>query len=96
ASEWVLAPKPDRLIRIVLNGLSGPIEVKGAQFNNVMLPWRDALSDQQVADVLSYIRNEWGNKAPFVKPDEVKAIRDATADKGVNWTAEELKAIPDN
>ena len=95
-SEWVLAPKPDRIIRIVLNGFQGPVEVKGQQFNNVMVPWRETLThDESIAAVLTYVRNEWGNKAAPVTPEEVKAIRDATAKKEGSWTAPDLQPIPD-
>jgi len=94
-SDWVLADKPDRIIRVVLNGLTGPVDVNGVPFNGTMLPWRDALTDADIAAVLSFIRNSWGNKAPLVTPEQVKAIRDATTDRGGNWTADELKAVPD-
>ena len=95
-SEWVTAEGHERIIRIVLNGLSGPIEVAGQQYNNVMVPWRDVLtSDEEVAAVLSYIRNEWGNKGSFVMPETVKKVRDATKDKSGAWTADELKQVPE-
>jgi mono/diheme cytochrome c family protein len=94
-SDWVLASKPDRIIRIVLNGFTGPVEVSGQQYNNTMLPFRDILSDEDIANLLSFIRNAWGNKGSFVTPEQVKAIRDATADKGGYWMADELKAFPD-
>jgi mono/diheme cytochrome c family protein len=95
-SEWVLAPKPDRIIRVVLNGFQGPVQVSGQQFNNVMVPWRDTLTkDEDIAAVLTYVRNEWGNKAPAVTAEEVKAIRDATAKKDGSWTAPDLQPIPD-
>ncbi|WP_160164517.1 c-type cytochrome [Pedosphaera parvula] len=94
-SEWVLAPKTDRIIRIVLNGFQGPVEVKGAQFNNVMVPWRDSLKDEDIANVITYVRQAWGNKAGPVKPEEVKAIREATAQKGDAYTSPELQPIPD-
>lgn len=95
ASEWVNTEGAQRMIRIVLNGLSGPIEVAGAQYNNVMVPWRDTLKDEDIAAVLSFVRNEWGNKGSFVTPEEVAKVREATKDKGSPWTAEELKQIPD-
>ena len=84
---------PNRIIRIVLNGAAGPFVVNGAQYNNVMVPWRDALSDDDIAAVLTYIRNDWGNKSPAVTPAQVKVIRDATKDKAGSWTMEELKAV---
>jgi len=95
ASEWVTTEGHERIIRIVLNGLSGPIEVAGAQYNNVMVPWRDTLKDEDVAAVLSYVRSEWGNKAPPVPVEAVAKVREATKDKGAPWTADELKQVPE-
>lgn len=94
-SEWVNAEGHQRIIRIVLNGLSGPIEVSGAQFNNVMVPWRDTLKDEDIAAVLTFIRSEWGNKADPVPVEEVKAVREATKDRAAPWTADELKQVPE-
>ena len=48
----MLEEGPNRIIRIVMNGLIGPIDVKGAQFNNNMLAWKDALTDDQIAKKL--------------------------------------------
>lgn len=94
-SEWVVTPGPGRAIRVILNGAAGPMQVKGAQYNNVMVPWRDNLSDEEIAAVATYIRNQWGNKASSVTPEQVKAIRDATADRSAPWTAEELLKVPE-
>ena len=96
-SDWVNTQGPNRIIRIVLNGLNGPITVKGQSFSGTaMLPWRDTLSDQDIAAVLTFVRSSWGNKAPPVAPEQVKKIRDATAGKGGNWTPEELQQIPES
>lgn len=94
-SEWVTAPKADRIVRIVLDGLQGPISVKGTDWNNVMVRWKEVLSDEEVAAVLTYVRNEWGNKADPVKPEEVKAIRATEKDRNEAWTAAELLKIAD-
>jgi mono/diheme cytochrome c family protein len=93
ASEWVLEKDPARLIRIVLNGLSGPITVKGKEWGlGVMPPWRDALTDEQIALALTYTRNTWGNKAPAVKPEQVKKVREETKDHvGAMTVADLLK-----
>jgi mono/diheme cytochrome c family protein len=95
-SEWVLTENPERAIRIVLNGLTGPITVKGQPFNNTMtLQFRSMLTDEQIAATLTYVRNTWGNKAPPVKPEQVKAVRDATAGRSTYWTGPELEQVPE-
>lgn len=94
-SEWVLTPNPERAIRIVLNGLTGPIEVKGTPWNNTMLAWRDTLTDEQIAAILTYVRGAWGNKAPPVKTEDVKAVREATQNRTAYWTAPELLQVPE-
>lgn len=93
-SEWVLAEGPNRIARIVLNGLGGPIQVKGSEYNNAMNGFRDGLDDKQIASVLTFIRNSWGNKASLVTPAEVAAIRGATADRTQGWTVPELEKVP--
>jgi mono/diheme cytochrome c family protein len=95
-SEWVLAPGPNRIIRIVLHGFQGPVTVKGQEFNNVMVPWKDTLSDEQIAAVLTYVRQEWGNSAPPVVPEQVKTIRDREKERDTSWFAEELLKIPES
>jgi mono/diheme cytochrome c family protein len=72
-SEWVLGDKK-KLIAVVLNGLEGPIQVKGKPYDNVM-PQHSFLADTEVADVLTYIRQNFGNKASPVNEDEVAAVR---------------------
>lgn len=75
-SEWILAKSGERLARIVLNGLSGPITVKGKEWNLPMPPWRDNLDDEAIAVVLSYIRGNVGtNKAPAIQPETIAAAR---------------------
>jgi len=96
-SDWVNTAGPNRMIRIVLNGLQGPITVSGAEFNNQMLPWRDQLTDEDIAGVLTFVRGnkEWGNTASPVLPEQVKKIREATKDRGSNWSPAELLQISD-
>jgi mono/diheme cytochrome c family protein len=72
-TKWVLGDKPT-LIKIVLNGMDEEIEVDGEYFDNVM-PAFNSLNDQQVADVLTYVRNSFGNKASAIKESEVKGLR---------------------
>jgi mono/diheme cytochrome c family protein len=72
-TEYVLGDK-SRLVQIVLKGLNQPIEVEGETYNNVM-PSFAQLTDEEIADVLTYVRNSFGNKASAVTPDVVKAER---------------------
>lgn len=91
-SEWV-GGDPETLIKIVLHGLTGPITVAGAEYGKtVPVPMPPmGLDDQQTADVLSYVRSSFGHKAPAVKPEQVKAVRAATAQRAGFWTPQELK-----
>jgi mono/diheme cytochrome c family protein len=94
-SEWVLEANPDRLVRILLDGLSGPVRVRGQQYNSVMPAWRDLLDDQQIAAVLTFIRQEWENAADPVAAEDVQALREATQTRRARmWTEAELLAIP--
>ena len=72
-TKWVLGDK-QTLINTVIKGLNTPIEIDGDDYHNVMPP-HPAMTDQQVADVLSYVRNSFGNKAPAVKATDVAAAR---------------------
>jgi mono/diheme cytochrome c family protein len=73
-AKFVLGDKA-ALVKIVLNGLSG-VEIDGDSYNGVMAPHAD-LTDLQIADVLTYIRSNFGNKASAITPAQVKAIRAA-------------------
>ena len=73
-TDYVLGDKT-RLVRVLLNGLQG-VDINGEPYNNVM-PSQDYLNDQQMADVLTYVRNTFGNKASAVTVGEVKAVRAA-------------------
>lgn len=73
-SDYLMADH-ERSINNVLHGLSGEIVVNGKVYNMEMAPFPH-LSDEEVSDVLNYIRNSWGNKDKNpVKPEEVKALR---------------------
>jgi mono/diheme cytochrome c family protein len=91
-SEWVSGTE-ERLVRIILHGVSGPIQVAGKEYNNAMAALGSVLKDDQVANVISYIRSEWGNTGPEVDPATVARIRAETADRKAPWTAEELLKI---
>lgn len=98
ASEWVTGSE-ERLIRIVVHGLQGPITVKGVEYNSMMpAAGRVAgsgfnLSDDRISAVLTYIRQEWGNQAGAVTTEQVAAVRTKEGDRKP-WTAAELQAFP--
>jgi putative membrane-bound dehydrogenase-like protein len=91
-SDWLRGDKV-RLIKIVLHGLTGPITVAGQPFvtaNPVPMPSMAGLDDQQIADVLTYARSEFGRTSSPVLFTEVKAVRDAAGNRETPWTAAEL------
>ena len=71
-TTWVLGDKP-RLVNVLLKGMQG-VDIDGETYSNVM-PAFATLNDQQLADLLTYVRNSFGNKASAVTPGEVKAVR---------------------
>jgi len=92
-SEFVLGPL-EHVIPLVLRGLDGPIKVKGETYNGAMPAWNDALTDAQIAGILSYIRSSWGNTAGPVTVDQVKVLREKYKEKTDTWKAAALLAIP--
>ena len=75
-TEYVLGNKA-RLTRVVLKGLNQTIEIDDEEYTNAM-PAFAQLTDQQIADVLTYVRNSFGNKASAITPAFVKAERAKT------------------
>ena len=75
-SDFLMA-KPHRAIEIVMNGLSGPVTVNGATFNSVMPPMSQ-LTDDEVANILTYVMNTWGNGGPVISKEEVAKVRATT------------------
>lgn len=94
ASEWV-SDNPRMLTKIVLGGLQGPIVVKGNSYNNVMTAFGQALNDQQIAAVLTYIRTDpaFENNSYEVSPELVAEVRANYGGRAEAWTADELVAI---
>ena len=76
-SDYLSAHKPADLIRIVLSGLSGPIQVNGQHYDSVMPPMSQ-LTDDEIANILTFVRNSWGNSGERVEKAEVEAVRKAT------------------
>ncbi len=91
ASKWVTGNE-DRLIKLTLNGLLGPIEVNGKKYPGQvpMTPFGAMMNDQEIADVLTYVRNTFGNKAGVISVAKVKAVREAIKDKKGFYAPDDL------
>jgi mono/diheme cytochrome c family protein len=91
-SDWVLG-NPELLPRILLHGLAGPITVGKQSWNLEMPPLGAALTDTQIAGVLTYIRREWEHGASPISTEFVAKIRSENTHRSKSWTGEELKAL---
>lgn len=92
-SEWVTTAGVNRLIRIPLVGLTGPIKVKGQDWNMSMVGLGGGLTDEDVVDILSYIRNTWGNSASDVTIEQVQKVRQELGTRAQPYTGAELMAL---
>ena len=92
-SDWVQGSQ-ERLIRIALHGVQGPIKVNGNRYRHpeIMPGIGATLKDQQVADVLSYVRTAWGGKSQ-VKLEDVSRIRNEHKGRVLPWDVKELLQI---
>jgi mono/diheme cytochrome c family protein len=91
-SEWALG-STDRLVRIILHGVGGPITVKGKLYE-LEMPGLGVFDDEQIAAIATYVRREWGHGASPVHPDKVAEVRSQTGDRLETWTEAELLEIP--
>jgi mono/diheme cytochrome c family protein len=94
-SEFVNTKGFQRVVHIPLRGLNGPVTVKGQTWSLSMPAMGAAMSDSDLADVLTFIRNSWGNKASPVTAADVKAIRAKIGPHTQPLTSETLKALPE-
>jgi mono/diheme cytochrome c family protein len=67
----------DSLIVLILEGMSGPVVIKGEEYNSIMPPMKDVLNDQEVTDLINYLRNSFGNSGELVSPEQVAVIRES-------------------
>ncbi len=89
-----IALGPDvRLIRIVLNGAKGEWHVAGWG-PNLEMPTLAVLEDEQIADILTYLRHEWDHDASPVEASVVAKVRHELGNRQAAWTEEELLAVP--
>ncbi|MEC7370789.1 MAG: cytochrome c, class I [Pseudomonadota bacterium] len=96
-SEWVTGPS-ERLARIILQGLQGPITVKGQAWNSVM-PGHAGLADfddDTASGLLTYLHRAWGHSGRVIEPRFIQQVRHETAGRSKLWTAQELTDIEIN
>jgi mono/diheme cytochrome c family protein/glucose/arabinose dehydrogenase len=91
-SDWATG-SPERVARIVLQGVRGPLNVKGKVWELEMPPV-NVLSDDEIAALLTYIRREWGHTASPITPGYIAKVRQATESREEAWTEPELLKIP--
>ena len=90
-SDWVTGD-PERLIKLVMYGLYGPLEINGKKYNGQvpMTAYGGLMSNEEMAAVLTYVRNSFGNEASMIKPEEVGTVRTSTAGRKDMYSTEEL------
>ena len=84
---------PKRLAMILLKGLQGPVKVHGNTFNGAMPTWT-TLQDKQIAAVLTYIRQEWGNKGGEVEKEQIAKEREVLKDRSEPWAEADILGVP--
>ena len=89
ANAPIAVGNPELPIKFILQGLMGPITVNGMTYNSMMPPVV-GVTDGDIADVLTYVRQSFGNQGNPVSADQVKAVRAATAGRSAMWTTAEL------
>ncbi|MEM9418078.1 MAG: cytochrome c [Planctomycetota bacterium] len=94
ANPSVVSDDTERLIKIVTHGMSGPIEIKGEKYNSIMAGLGNQLSPDEIAAVLTYIRNNWRNEASEITAEEVRAVQAKYPDRKLPWTVAELDGLP--
>lgn len=96
-TSWVLGNE-QRLVNILLSGLSGKLEINGQVFDGNMPSWGNVLKDKEIAGVLTYIRSksEWGNQTGEVSVETVAAMRAQFGVRSEPWSAQSLQeAFPE-
>lgn len=93
-SEWVKG-KPTTVAAIVLQGVSGPLTVKGGNYSGAMPAFKGQFSDEQVAAVLTHVRSQWGNGAAAVDAATVAKVREQLKSRTAPFAGgTELEALP--
>ncbi|MDP1587388.1 MAG: cytochrome c, partial [Prosthecobacter sp.] len=90
-SEYVLGGT-ERIVRILQHGITGPVTIKGQTYNipNGMQPFGAAMTAQDLANVLTFVRNSWGNEGSMITKEMVQKVRDEEK-RATQWTEADLK-----
>lgn len=90
-TQWVTGPE-ERLIKIVLHGLRGPMEIQNVQYNAEMPGFGNTLSDNEISALLTYVRKRFGhqNNSSAISPETVRRVRNENRDRTEYWRVEEL------
>ncbi len=88
-SPWVIGP-PQRLLLIILHGVTGPIEFEGQTYDREMPGFARSLTDSEIAAVATYARSRFGARSPQVAPTEVARLREQHAGRTQYWVARDL------
>jgi mono/diheme cytochrome c family protein/glucose/arabinose dehydrogenase len=91
-SSFIQGPEA-QLVRIVLHGLEGPLRADGKIYRNLNMPAILNLSSEEVSEVLTYVRREWGHRASAVGVETVRSIKKATEDREEPWTQVDLMKL---
>ncbi len=93
AGSELLQGEPARPIAIVLHGFTGKIQRNGKEYNGVMTPFGNLLSNEEIAQILSHERSSWGNSADAVTPEMVAQVREMTQGRTQPMTEEDLMKL---
>ena len=88
-TSWV--ENKGQIIRILLHGMQGEVTVRGETYNGNMPAWGSTLSDEEIAAVITHVRQSWDNDYGEVTAEEIAAVRSATEGRSDAWSAEELQ-----
>lgn len=88
ASEWV-AGKPEVLANILLHGISGKLTVKGVAYNGQMPHFKELLTDDEIAAVLTHIRSQWGNKSEPIDAKLIASVRESTKARATPYNGDD-------
>ena len=92
-APWVVGP-PDTLIKIILHGVRGRMEIAGEVYDREMPGFGEILSDRETASLVTFVRRRFGGLNEAVKPPDITEVRSAHPNRTNYWEVEELPTAP--